>query len=110
MRVKQIAILVCLLAACTGAVASSSDVIGSAYRADIPFPQFLHLWSEGWALKGKDGEPQQYASANMPLGAYVQIYIHNASTHAISITDVKLGGVSLADAIAFSDHKTSGLT
>jgi hypothetical protein len=109
MRLKQIAALVLLFAAPAGLSASSSEVIGSAYRADTPFPQFLHLWSEGWALKDQNGEPLQYATTNMPLGAYVQLYIHNRSANTVPITDLKFEGASLTDAIAFSDHQTDGL-
>lgn len=109
MRLKQIAIVAFLLAAYAGLAASGTDVAGNACRADIPFPQFLHLWSEGWALKDKYGEPLQYATANMPLGACVQVYIQNCSTGAVSIADVKLEDVSLTDAIAFSDQRTHKL-
>lgn len=109
MRLKQITILMCLFAAQAGLAAPSPEVVGSAYRADIPFPQFLHLWSEGWALKDQNGEPLQYATTNMSLGAYVQVYIRNASAKTIPVTDVKFEGVSLAEAIAFSDHQTAGL-
>jgi hypothetical protein len=73
MRLKQIAVFVSLLAAPAAPAAPASEVVGSAYHADTPFPQFLHLWSEGWALKDQNGEPVQYATTNMPLGAYVQL-------------------------------------
>src|ERR1035437_294596 len=109
MRLKRITVLVLLLAAQAGLAATSYEVIGSAYRADTPFPQFLHLWSEGWALKDQNGEPLQYATTNMPLGAYIQLYIHNASAKTVPVTDVKLEGVSLTEAIAFSRRETSGL-
>ena len=109
MRLKQIALFVCLLAAQAGLAVPSSDVIGSAYRADTPFPQFLHLWSEGWSLKDQHGEPLQYAGTNMPLGGYIHLYIRNASAATNRITDVRFEGVSLVEAIAFSDHQTSGL-
>jgi hypothetical protein len=109
MRLKQTAILVGLLAAHAGLAAPAAEVIGSAYRADTPFPQFLHLWSEGWSLKDQNGEPLQYASTNMPLGAYVHLYIRNASAKTNAVTDVKFEGVSLTEAIAFSDHQTAGL-
>jgi hypothetical protein len=109
MRLNQIAGLVSLLVAHAGVAALSSDVVGSAYRADIPFPQFLHLWSEGWALKDQQGETLQYASTNMPLGAYVHVYLHNSSTNAASVTDVKLQGVSLTEAIAFSNRKSGDI-
>ena len=109
MRLKRITVLVLLLAAQAGLAATSYEVIGSAYHADTPFPQFLHLWSEGWALKDQNGEPLQYATTNMPLGAYIQLYIHNASAKTMPVTDVKLEGVSLAEAIAFSRRETGGL-
>src|ERR1035437_8863531 len=101
MRLKQMASLVCLLAAHAGLAAPSAGVVGSAYRADTPFPQFLHLWSEGWSLKDQNGEPVQYATTNMPLGAYVQLYIRNTSAKTNPVTDVKVEGVSLIEAIAF---------
>ena len=107
MRLKQIAVFVSLLTAHAGLAASSPEVTGSAYRADVPFPQFLHLWSEGWALKDRNGEPVQYATTNMPLGGYVHLYIRNVSAKTIPVTDVKLEGVSLVEAIAFSDQGSS---
>ena len=107
---KQFAVLLSLFAACADALAASpADVAGTAYYADVPFPQFLPLWSEGWALKDQNGEPLQYATTNMPLGAYVQLYLHNRSANAVPISDVKFEGTSLNDAIAFSDQETSGL-
>lgn len=109
MHLKQIAACALCLVARSFLAASSSEVTGSAYHADIPFPQFLHLWSEGWALKGKDGEPLQYASAGMPLGAYLHLYIRNPSNKAVPITDVKFEGVSLTQAIAFANEETAGL-
>ena len=84
-------------------------MVGSAYRADVPFPQFLHLWSEGWALKDQNDEPIPYATTNMPLGAYVHLYLHNSSSNAAAITDVKFEGVSLTEAIAFSDREVDRL-
>jgi hypothetical protein len=105
----RLAGLVVLLALPAGLGAAPAEVVGSAYRADMPFPQFLPLWSESWALKGKDGEPVEYARTNMPLGAYVQLYIRNCSTTALPLTDVKFEGISLTEAIAFTDRKTSDL-
>ncbi len=89
--------------------ADSLEVVAGAFRADVPFPQFLHLWSEGWALKGKDGEPLQYASTNMPLGAYVHLYLRNRTAERVSVHDVKFAGVSLTNAIAFGPEETAGL-
>jgi hypothetical protein len=109
LRLGRVAPLVLCVFLQLNLTAGSSEVVGTAYRADVPFPQFLHLWSEGWALKSKDGEPLQYASADMPLGAYVHLYLRNNSAQTILVTDVKFEGVSLAEAIAFSDDKRGDL-
>lgn len=101
-----------LLACCaliTNGRAASSDVIGAAYRPDTPFPQFMHLWHEGWRVKDADGETIQYAHKGMPLGGYVHVYFRNSSKDPLEITDVLLDGVSLVVAIAFSDDLESGL-
>jgi hypothetical protein len=105
MKLKSAALAVLLFVAQIASAASALEIIGSAYRADVPFPQYLHLWSEGWSLRDQSGEPLQWASTNMPLGAYVHLYIHNTSSNAILITDVKLEGVSLKAAIAFGDKE-----
>jgi hypothetical protein len=109
MRLKQIAVSMSLLAAPAALAGPASEVVGSAYHADTPFPQFLNLWSEGWALKDQNGEPLQYATTNMPLGAYVHLYIHNASANTVPVTDLRFEGVSLTDAIAFSDRQVDRL-
>ena len=105
LRKQHTLLLALLLAAHAVAAASGLEIIGSAYRADIPFPQFLHLWSEGWSLKDRNGEPIQYASTNMPLGAYVHVYVRNDSPQRILIDDVEFAGISLRDAIAFADRE-----
>jgi hypothetical protein len=108
-RLGRFAALVMWLAARVPLVIAAPDIAGSAYQADTPFPQFLHLWSENWALKGKDGERLQYASAGMPLGAYLHLHLHNSRSNTVPITDVKLEGASLDKAITFSDQPTARL-
>ena len=46
----------------------------------------------------------------MPLGACLQLYIRNASAKTVAITNVNFQGVSLAEAIAFSDQGTTSLS
>jgi hypothetical protein len=109
MRLKSFAVLLSLLAAHSAPAPSAAEVVGSAYHADTAFPEFTHLWSEGWKLKDESGDPLRYAQTNMPLGAYVHIYLHNRSPDAVPITDVKLEGVSLKEAIAFSEQEAGVL-
>ncbi len=88
----------------TSRAESPLEVIGSAYRADVPFPQFQNLWSESWSLKDQNGEPLT-VSPQPALGAYIQIYIRNTSAQTVAISDLQFAGTSLNDAIAFGDHK-----
>jgi hypothetical protein len=85
------------------APAAALRTVDTRYAPDLPFPQFLHLWTENWGLRGEDGEPKAHASATMPLGAYVHVVVHNDSPVAATINDVKFEGLSLTAAIAFSD-------
>ncbi len=98
-----------LAAALAGWAGSPLEFVGTAYRADTPFPQFAPLWSERWALEAKQGEPPPATGAAASLGAYVQLWVQNRSAAALSLLDVKLEDVSLAEAVAFSTSKTSGL-
>jgi hypothetical protein len=86
-----------------GFLAAALRTVDTRYAPDLPFPQFLHLWTENWGLRGEDGEPKAHASATMPLGAYVHVVVHNDSPVAATINDVKFEGLSLTAAIAFSD-------
>ena len=83
------------------------QLVGTGYSPDIPFPQFMHLWSENWALQGEDGEPKTYATRSMALGACIHVFVRNDSTNAASIKDARFAGVSLNEAIAFSDRKAA---
>ena len=109
MSLKPIAAFTSLLAAHAAFALAAAEVVGSAYHADTAFPEFTHLWSEGWSLKDEHGDPVRYAQTNMPLGAYVHLYLHNRSADTVPITDVKFEGVSLTDAIAFGSQAAGGL-
>jgi len=88
--------------------ASPLQMVGGKYTPDMAFPQYLHLWTENWGLRGEDGEPKPYASPSMPLGAYVHLFVRNDSTNPATIKDVKFAGASLTDAIAFSEKQVAG--
>lgn len=101
---------VSLLAGYRTALAGAvSEAVAAVCTMDQPFPEFLHLWSERWALRNSEGDALPYARTNMPLGAYLQAYVHNDSTNSLAINTVKLQGVDLNAAIVFSDHFAGGM-
>lgn len=95
--------LLCALAG--GRTAWAEEPVAAVYERDVPYPQFMHLWSEGWALKTRDGELASYAHKDMPLGAYVQVCFQNRSSNSVAVSDVKLEGVALSAALPFSPHR-----
>ena len=109
MRLRLLALWICLLTAPALLGTPATEIVGTGYSADTPFHQYLHLWMEGWALRDQRGEPLQYATTNMPLGAYLHVYIRNTSNRAVTIDDVKLDGVSLTKGIAFADKTVDNL-
>ncbi|HOB74420.1 MAG TPA: hypothetical protein PKG54_07830 [Phycisphaerae bacterium] len=109
-RTAVCAVGVCLLFGVAADRAAGLEVIGAVSRADTPFPQFTHLWSEGWALESKDGDPLQSTRVDLPPGAYLHVYLRNASAGRVEVNDVLLEGVNLSKAIAFSHQaKVSGM-
>jgi hypothetical protein len=80
--------------------ADAAGMLGGEYRADTPFPEFMPLWREGWSLRDENGDLVRYARPGMPLGGYLHAFIRNTSAGPLEIRDVRLDGVSLAEAIA----------
>ncbi len=99
--------LVVALGAIMPGRAEGLKVAAVRYVPDVAFPQYVHLWSENWGVQGEDGEPRTYAAKSMPLGAYVHLVVRNEGTEPATISDVKLEGVSLKEAIAFSKQKAA---
>lgn len=100
------AILISLaIIGCIGGPASSasSNIVGAAYHADIPFPQFMPLWQEGWSLKDANGDRLIYARPDMPLGGYVFIYFKNAGAGPVKVTDLTLQGIKLSEGIGVTE-------
>lgn len=91
--------------------AAGLEVVGTAYRPDVPFPRFLTLWAENWALRDANGEPLQYPGKDAPGGGYLHIYLRNSSNRPVEITDLALESVSLTEAIAFlPERQVSGMS
>jgi hypothetical protein len=85
------------------AVSASAGVIGTEYRADTPFPQFMHLWQEGWSFKDAEGNTLIYARPDMPLGGYVFVYFQNGGKAPIKITDLTVQGIKLSEALGVTE-------
>ena len=73
---------------------------GGEYRADVRYPEFMPMWREGWSWKNEAGEKVRYAHEAMPLGGYVFAQFRNSTGEPLSVKDVLLQGVSLAQAVA----------
>lgn len=93
-----LALLGCIICSC-----SAASIIGAAYHADTPFPQFMYLWQEGWSLKDANGDKVIYAKPDMPLGGYVFVYYRNTGTSPLKVTDLTLQGVKLSEGIGVTD-------
>ena len=87
-------------------VAASPQLLGSHYRADVPYPQFARFWSDN-CLLGEDWA--ESIGRTIPrattLGGSAHLFIRNDDPQPLTITDVTLQGISLREAIAFSDQR-----
>lgn len=74
------------------------SVLASHYFADEPFPEFAHLWHEGFALQqGQDYSPRRDA-----LGGYLFVHFQNLSSKTITIEDLIIDGVKLSEGLGKS--------
>ncbi|NLX24136.1 MAG: hypothetical protein GXY55_20995 [Phycisphaerae bacterium] len=80
--------------------ASSPEMVGGAYRADVQFREFMPLWREGWQWLDDNGEKVRYAYEGMPLGGYLFVYFRNPGDEPLEVKDALLNGVSLARGVA----------
>jgi len=104
------AVFLVLLAALTiTSVAFGVDPgpVGGEYRADIPYPEFMPMWREGWGWFDENGDRVRYAHDGMPLGGYLFACFRNGGSQPLQVTDVWLEGVSLAEGVA-PEHKPTG--
>lgn len=91
-----------------GAFAATPNIIGTEYRADKPFPEFMHLWQEGWSLVDEAGHKMQYARRDMPLGGYVHVFFRNPGSTPLEVGDILLDGVSLVEGVRMSERESRG--
>ena len=102
-KMLTIAVLIC---AATTPVSSAIEVLGGEYRPDTPFPEYARFWSDrAGAELGVDEKAVEKAAAGFALGGSIHVFLRNTDQQAVTITDVKLAGVSLKRAIAFSDQR-----
>lgn len=94
---------VAVAALCEWATAEPT-VLGAWFRADEPFPEFNRFWHEGWNLPDDEHEELHNAEVE-PLGGSAHLCVRNDGTSPMTITDVLLDGLSLKEAIAFSDQR-----
>lgn len=90
------------------AVPAGASVIGTEFRPDKPYPEFSHLWQEGWSLKDDDGNKLIYAKPDMPLGGYLFIYCRNTSGSAVKVTDLTMDSIRLSEGIG-KTHEPSNV-
>lgn len=98
-------LLLVVLIHATFSLAGEIELLGTCYRADEPFPEYLPFWTESWSLKTAAGDTQQYATRSMPTGGSAHVFFRNATETALEINEVLLEGVSLTRAIAFSEQR-----
>ncbi len=91
------------------AVVASPLVFGTYYFADKPFPQFMHMWHEGWSATDTEGLTEEYARRDMPLGGYVFLYLQNTADSPVAITDLAVDGVKLSEGLAEGHDRVAGL-
>lgn len=87
-------------------VTAAPQLLGSHYRADVPYPQFARFWSDN-CLLGEDWA--ESIGRTIPrattLGGSVHLFIRNDDPKPLTIADVSLQDISLRQAVAFSDQR-----
>jgi hypothetical protein len=124
-------LLAALLTALCGSSVASAELqsIGTYYRPDQDFPQYREFWHQDAAApdeadlanQADDGEEKaapaktakksrtavtasQPASADQ-LGASLHVFVRNNGEQTVTLKDVLLDGMSLNDALAFSNQR-----
>ena len=96
------AMLVALLLFAAVPALATPLVFGTYYIPDTPFPQFMHMWHEGWQWTDEKGESVGYAQHGMPLGGYLFVYFQNTADTPIAVTDLAIEGVKLSEGLGRS--------
>lgn len=107
-QVRTVIVVLLLLFAATSAQ-SALQVFGTYYIPDTPFPQFEHMWHEGWQWTDDKGEPVDYAQRSMPLGGYLFVYFQNMGASPITVADLAIEGVKLSEGLGKSHDAVGDL-
>lgn len=89
---------VVLLLACVTVAAAAPQILDVCYREDLAFPEYGRFWSDS-------SKVEDTGTARRPLGGSLHVYLRNPGQQALSIDDVTLDGISLKQAIAYSDQR-----
>ncbi|MGQ9922604.1 MAG: hypothetical protein ACUVSM_01525 [Armatimonadota bacterium] len=93
------------LCAAAQAQPEALQVLAAQYRADIPHPESDALWA---SMSSGAIDPVLHPErifARPALGGNIHVYLRNASRSPVEVEDVLLGGISLKQAIAYSDQR-----
>lgn len=95
---SRLTILLLVLIAAFGLPAQGApELLDSCFRADTAFPEFARFWS--------DSSQADSQAANEKLGGSLHVYLRNTGAGPMQIQDVLLDGISLKQAIAYSDQR-----
>lgn len=96
---------VVLLCAGTTAADAAVEVLAAQYRADVPHPESDALWA---SMSAGALDPVLHPDRQFPhpaLGGSVHVYLRNGGPTPVAVEDVLLDGISLKQAIAYSDQR-----
>ncbi len=93
----------------TALAQQDSAFVHGVYRPDIPFPEFMPMWREGWPWVDEHGQRVRYAYEGMPLGGYLYAYVRNTSNAPIEVKDFEINGVSIVEGLPYhTDEEVTG--
>ena len=103
--VARIAVPAALVVLAAAGWCQQVKVFGADYFADTPFPQFMDLWHEGFALtQGQDLPPWQDAP-----GGYVFAHFQNTGRRPVKVRDLAVEGVKLSEGLGKTNDASGDL-
>ncbi|MGQ9455634.1 MAG: hypothetical protein ACUVRS_04265 [Armatimonadota bacterium] len=85
-------------------MAIAQQLTGTYWFPDKPFPEYMHLWQEGWSFKDEEGNKLIYATPNMPLGGYVFLFYRNTNKIRVTVRDLVYQGIPLSKALVKNEE------
>lgn len=80
-------------------------VLGTYYRPDQPSPQYVQFWHEGSNMPDQEEAAVREAAASEKYGSSLHVFLQNEGGPLLEIRDVRLAGISLNEALAFSKQR-----